>query len=95
MYSEVHMGKHISGTFPIQNDLKQEDALSPLLFTFPYTIRMIQENQVGLRWNGMHWLLVYAGGVILLGKKINTVKKNTETVLDAKKEVGLELKRKN
>jgi hypothetical protein len=35
MYSEVRIGKHTSGTFPIQNDLKQEDALSPLLFSFP------------------------------------------------------------
>jgi hypothetical protein len=31
-YSEIHIGKHLSYKFPIQNDLKQGDALSPLLF---------------------------------------------------------------
>jgi hypothetical protein len=33
-YSEVRLGKYLSDTFPIQNDLKQGDALSPLLFNF-------------------------------------------------------------
>jgi hypothetical protein len=96
MYGEVCISKYTSGTFPVQNDLKQEDALSPLLFNFPleYAIRMIQKTQVDLKWNQTHQLLVCADGVTLFGKKVNTIKKNTETVLDAKKEVGLELKRK-
>jgi hypothetical protein len=29
-YSKVHIGKHLSDSFPIQNCLKQGDALSPL-----------------------------------------------------------------
>jgi hypothetical protein len=33
-YSKVRIGKHLSETFPIQNGLKQGDALSPLLFNF-------------------------------------------------------------
>jgi hypothetical protein len=33
-YSKVHIGKHLSDSFPIQNGLKQGDALSPLLFNF-------------------------------------------------------------
>jgi hypothetical protein len=32
--SKFHIGKHFSDTFPIQNDLKQGAALSPLLFNF-------------------------------------------------------------
>jgi len=31
-YHKVLIGKHLSDTFPIQNGLKQGDALSPLLF---------------------------------------------------------------
>jgi hypothetical protein len=31
---EVRVVKHLSGSFPIQSDLKQGDALSPPLFKF-------------------------------------------------------------
>jgi hypothetical protein len=34
-YSKVHKGKHLSDSFPIQNGLKQGDALSPLLSNMP------------------------------------------------------------
>jgi hypothetical protein len=33
-YSRVRVGKHLSDRFPIQNGLKQGDALTPLLFNF-------------------------------------------------------------
>jgi hypothetical protein len=33
-YSKGHIGKHLSESLPIQNGLKQGDALSPLLFNF-------------------------------------------------------------
>jgi hypothetical protein len=41
--------------------------------------------------NGTHQLLAYADDVNLLGDNIDTIKKNTETVIDASKEVGLEI----
>jgi hypothetical protein len=48
---------------------------------------------VELKSNATHQLLVYTDDVNLLGDKINTMKKNTEAVIDASKEVGLELNR--
>jgi hypothetical protein len=71
------------------------DTLSPLLFNFAleYAIRKVQENQVGLKLNGTHQLLAYADDANLLGHDIlvDTIQKNTETLIDASKEVGLEI----
>jgi hypothetical protein len=42
-HSKVHIGKHVSDSFPIQNGLKQGDALTPLLFNsaLGYAVRKI------------------------------------------------------
>jgi hypothetical protein len=45
----------------------------------------VQENQVELKLNGTHQLLVYADDVNLLGDNIDTVRKNIETLTDASK----------
>jgi hypothetical protein len=39
----------------------------------------------------MHQLLVYADDVNLLGDSVDTIKKNTQTLIEASKEVGLEV----
>jgi hypothetical protein len=92
-HSNVRIDKHLSVSFPIQNGLKQGDALSPLFFNFAleYAIRKMQENQVGLKLNGTHQLLAYADDVNLLRDNIDAIKKKTETLIDASKEVGLEI----
>jgi hypothetical protein len=54
--SEVHTGKHLSDTVPVQNGLIKGDASLPMLFNFAleYTIRNSLENQMGLKMNLTH-----------------------------------------
>jgi hypothetical protein len=60
-------------------------------FTLEYAIRNVQENQVGLKLNWTLRLLDYDDDVNLLGDNICTMNKNTETLIDASKEVALEV----
>jgi hypothetical protein len=64
---------------PIQNCVKQGDALSPLLFNLvlEYATRKVQKNQMGLKFIGLHQLLVFPDYRDLLGDNIDTIEKNT------------------
>ena len=78
---------------PIRNGLKRGDALTPLLFYFAseYAIRRVQVKQDGLKLNGTHQLLAYAGDVNILGGSIHTLKENAYALVAATREIGLEV----
>jgi hypothetical protein len=66
--------------------------MSPLLFDFApeFAIRKSQKNQMGLKLNAIYQLLSYDDDdVILLEDNTETRSKNTGTLIDASKEVGL------
>ena len=73
--------------------MKKGDALSPFFFNFAleYVIGRVQVNQDGLKLNGTHQLLAYADDVNILGGSVHTVKENTEALVVATKEIGLEV----
>jgi hypothetical protein len=56
-----------------------------------YAIRRVQANQEGLKLNGTHQLLVYADDVNILAGSIYAMKKKTEALVVAGKEIGLEI----
>jgi hypothetical protein len=66
--------------------------LSPLLFNFAleYAFRNVHKNWLGLKLNETHHLLVCTDVINLLEDNINTIK-NTETLIDTSKSVGLEV----
>ena len=96
-YSRVQIGKNLSGMFPLRNGLKQGGDLSPLLFNFAleYAIRRVEVNQDGLKLNGTHQLLFYADDVNMVEGSLHTMKENTEVLVLASKEIGLEVNADN
>jgi len=60
-------------------------------FALVYAIRRVQVNQDGLKLNGTHQLPVYADDVNILGGSLLPVKENTDALIVASKEIGLEV----
>jgi hypothetical protein len=86
IYSEVRTGKPLADSFPIQNAHPPKgDTL------LEYAIKKVQETQVKPKLNGSHQLLAYADDVNILGDNIDTIKETIGTVIDASREVALEI----
>ena len=60
-------------------------------FALEYAIGRAQVNQDGVTSNGTCQFLVYADDVNILGGSVDTIKKNTEALVVASKETGLEV----
>jgi Reverse transcriptase (RNA-dependent DNA polymerase). len=60
--SKVIIRNYSPSSFPIENNLKQGDALSSLRFNcaLEYSIRLVHETNLGLDINGTHNVLAYA-----------------------------------
>jgi hypothetical protein len=90
-YSKIRIGKHLSDGFAIQNGLKH-GMLYNHCFQLYFRIRKVQENYVGLKLNGIDQPVANDDDdVNLLGNKIDTITTNAQTLIDARKEVGLEI----
>ncbi|KAJ4451313.1 hypothetical protein ANN_02774 [Periplaneta americana] len=50
-----------------------------------------QDNRDGLELNELHQLLLYANDMNMLGKNSQTIRENTEILLEASKAIGLEV----
>jgi len=89
--SRVRLGR--LDMFPIKNGLKQGNCLLPLIFklTGEYAIRRVQAIQEGLKLNYTRQRLVYADDVNTLGGTVHTIKKNTENLVVASKDIGLDV----
>jgi hypothetical protein len=92
-HSTFWVGRLLPDTSFFKNGLQQGDASPPLVFTMTleYYIRSTQANQEGLKLNGIHWLLVYGDDVNILVRSIHTAQNNTEALVVAVKEIGLEV----
>jgi hypothetical protein len=82
-----YLGEHSSGSFSLQNGLKQGESLLPLLLAFAleYAIRKAQK----IRWDCQP--LVYPDDVNLLGKN-NKTKENRNS--NTRKDTDLQMQRK-
>jgi len=81
------------GVFPIRNYLKQVDVLSPFLFSFALecVIRRVTVDQDDWKLHDTRQLLVFADDFNILDVSVHTIKRKTESLLAASKEIGLEV----
>ena len=91
-YSRVWVGNSCLTCFLLRMVWNKGILYSQLLFNFALecTIMKAQVNQGGLKLNGIYQLLVYADDVNILGGCVPTIEENTESLVVASREIGLE-----
>jgi hypothetical protein len=87
-YSKLRMGKILSDVFPIQNIRNKE-------IFYRHCFRICRQECPKIRecleLNGTYQVMVYADDITILGGNLNTIKMHTESVLEASREMGLEV----
>ena len=81
-------------TFPPTNPMTETHQVSYRYLERIFFIIRHQEgsdNAEGLKLNGARNILVYADDVNILRGSVHTIKKNTEALIGASKEIGLEV----
>jgi hypothetical protein len=93
-YSEVRIGERLSDTYPIPNDLKQRDALLPLLFSWFRICHCLGPGKPGgteIKWDtSAADAAVLCDDVNLLGDN-RYHNEDTQSLIDSSKEVCLEV----
>jgi hypothetical protein len=87
LYCKVRIGKYLFDNFAIQKVSNKEmlhQCFSNSFYNMP--LRM-PKNQVGLKLNGTHELLIYADDVNLLGDNIDAMERKAETLIGASKKL--------
>jgi hypothetical protein len=92
-YSKAHI-KILFDVFSVENGLKKGDSLLPLLFSFTQNAQLVKSKNTrddrNWMWHVSFWclpmVLIYS-----FVENMNIFKKNIEALLDASKEVGLEV----